>query len=383
MRIVFVTEYYPTSESAGVRGGVELRTFRLAGVLAKKHEVFVIAVRESGNPVDSTIQNVRILRVGPEHRYHQSGGLFTRLLFLVAARRIAMKLEPEIISLENYLAYGVGLTLPARWRARCVLTYHDVWIGEAMRHLGLIAGFAGEIIERLTLRHHWLAYIANSEVTKSELITHGVEPRKIHVVYNGVDYEKCASTKPEIFAQPTIVSVARLVKYKNLDLLLRAFHKIHQIQPGMMLLVIGTGPEAKHLKDHAQSLGLSKCVQWRGYVPKHADVLAAIRGATVFTLPSSVEGFGLVTAEAMACGTPYVSSDIPPTREITNAGKGGILFPDKNITKFAEGLLTIVGNENKRRQYRVEGQQRAKMFDWQHIGTEYLSQIERLHLEIQ
>ncbi len=373
MKILFLTEFYPTTLAADVRGGVEQRTLRLSQFLGNQHEVTVVAGREPGTPPSARLGQVDVQRPGPTTVYRQGGGLLARLRYAQAARQVVLRSEADVMFVENFLGYGIMLTVSDTLRRRCFITYHDVWVGEWVKHVGFVSGVLGEIVERLTLRRQWLRWLANSSVTKEKLIHYGVARDQIDLVYNGIDLAVYKAVAPEKFAQSTIVAVARLVKYKKLDDLLFAFQIVHQKFSSARLVMIGSGPEEIALKNLTEKLGLSSVVDWRGFVPRHEDVLAAIKGATVFSLPSAVEGFGIVTAEAMACGTPFVSSDIPPTREVCE-GQGGLLYSLGDRQALANGLLKYLENSAEAQAIGQQGLQRVARFDWAEI-EEQLGQI--------
>ncbi len=363
MRLLFLTEFYPTNTDADVRGGVELRTFVMTQGLAEKHEVTVVAEREQDTAFDDHIGKVRVVRPGPRSHYRQGGGLINRARYLMAARSFTLTQHPDVLIAENFGGYTIALTLSSAWRLKTILTYHDVWIGEWIKNVGLIMGLVGEVIERITLRQLWGHYAANSKVTRDKLIRFNVAPKQIDVVYNGIDVEQCHRVTPEKFSRPTIITVSRLVQYKRVDNLLRALVEVRKSGIDAQLVIIGSGPEEKGLKTLATSLGLDQFIEWRGFVPEYLAVLAAIKGATVFSFPTSVEGFGLVTAEAMACGTPYVSSDIAPTREVTNNGQGGLLYPVEDTQALVRGLVVYLTDPSAREAASRAGQERAQEFD--------------------
>lgn len=370
MKIVFLTEFYPVSEQADVRGGVEMRTWQLSQRVGHHHQVTVMAVREKQTPAESRLGSVNVKRVGPVAVFRQGGGYIARLRYVWAASRIIRRQPADVIIAENFLGYVVAWLLPARLRAKTMLTYHDVWLGQWIKNVGLIFGLVGELVERIVIMRSWPMYIANSQATAEKLRQHSVPADKIQVLYNGIDYDHFQTIAPEQFPQATIVVVARLVGYKKIDDLLHAFKIVLADRP-VRLVVIGSGPDQQRLQKIAEELDIAGHVEWRLFVPNHDQVLAAIKGATVFCLPSAVEGMGIVTLEAMACGTPYVSSDIPPTREITANGQGGLLYPVGDISALAGLLEQMLDDEPTRHQCRAQGLAQAQKFDWAKISHQF------------
>lgn len=364
MRIVLLTEFYPRGEASDVRGGVERRSFALSQALSHRHSVTVIAVREPGTRYKASVGRVWVLRPGPPIPYRQAGGFLHRLRFLAAARKELLRQTFDVLEAENYVAHAALLTVPPHVRRRSVLAYHDVWVGEWMRHLGLASGLVGEVLERVVLKTRWGAVVANSEVTRAKLLARGVAPENVSVVYPVFDLTEVERVPAERFDHPTIVTVARLVEYKRIGDLLRALAAVRRSLPDARLVVIGSGPREGALRAEAIALGVGDTVEWRGFVPEHAAVLAALKGAHALCLPSAVEGFGIATLEAMAAGTPYVSSDIAPTREVTDGGRGGVLYPLGDVEALTQGLLRILSDRAFARQKAREGRERAAAFNF-------------------
>jgi glycosyltransferase involved in cell wall biosynthesis len=233
---------------------------------------------------------------------------------------------------------------PAAWWSGCksrVLTYHDVWVGRWVGNLGW-RGVFGEVMERYTLSRRWNHFIAVSEYTKGNLMRHGVSGDKITVAHNGIDVREYSNVRSSKFEEPTVCAVARLVKYKRIGDLIKAASMLKGDVPDLRVKVIGTGPERRSLEALARSLGIGGSVEFMGYVEKHADVLRTIKASHALCLPSVVEGFGITVVEAMALGVPYVAADIPPVREATRGGVGGLLHRPTDVSDLASKLKSVL-----------------------------------------
>lgn len=372
MKVLFLTEFYPTSTAVDVRGGVELRTFYLSQGLAKSHETHVVAIREIDTPPETVIGVVRVHRPGPLSTFRQGGGFIARLRYVLTARQMVRQIQPDRVIAENFLAYAIMLTMGPKWEKKTLLTYADVWVGAWIKNLGFASGMIGEIIERLTLRRKWRHIIAISESTRQKLVQQHITPEHISVVPCGVDLAAVDRIEPIRYEHPTILAVARLVKYKHLDDLLLAVQLVHQKRPDVRLEIIGSGPYRASLEGYAKRLGLVNVIHWRGFVPKYSDVLATMKGASVFCLPSAVEGFGFVTIEAMACHTPYVSSNIAPTIEVTDGGVGGYLYPVGDSKQLAEKILLILSQPDGGRALGQKGRTHVERYDWDRIIPQFV-----------
>lgn len=129
----------------------------------------------------------------------------------------------------------------------------------------------------------------------------------------------------------TIVAAGRLTRQKNHALLVRAFARFADAHPGWTLRIFGQGPLQGELEDLARSLGVADLVEFPGYV---SDLPDQVRSAGMFVLSSDFEGIPNALAEAMAVGTPVVSTDCPVG--------GPALLIDQQVT----GLLVPVGDEH-------------------------------------
>jgi glycosyltransferase involved in cell wall biosynthesis len=148
--------------------------------------------------------------------------------------------------------------------------------------------------------------------------------------------------------------------------------------PDLKVNIIGSGPELESLKKKTNELKLSAHIKFWGFVASHNQVLSIIKKSQLFCLPSVVEGFGLVTIEAMACGVPYVNSEIPPSVEVTNNGKGGLLFTPLNPVDLADKCTKILKDKNLYQQKVTEGLKLAKEYSW----DKTVGELEKMYIKL-
>jgi len=375
MKILIYTEYFPFTLDCDFRGGVEARTYFAAKELAKENQVTVIAAREKGQ-TQTDIPGIKVLRAGPERSFTQGGELFKRYRFIRDAVKMGMEVDCQVVEGTNFLTYRAAMKLAKKKKIPAVCTYHDVWIGQWRDNLGLLPGAIGEYAERKILKYPWNKIIAVSTITRSKLIQQNVAERAISVVPNGFDFKKTPQSEKK-FDDPTIIYVGRLVKYKRVGDIINALAELKKTIAKVNLIIIGTGPERNYLENKIRKLGLQDCVKFRGFVERYQEVLSLISRSQVLCLPSTVEGFGLVTIEAMAVSTPYVSSEIPPTVEVTQNGIGGILYPPGNISELTDALQSVLTDKNYAQQLGEAGRQFVEQkYNWHKIG-EQLRQVYR------
>ncbi|MBI4149878.1 glycosyltransferase family 4 protein [Candidatus Woesearchaeota archaeon] len=371
MRITIITEYFPYSQRGEIRGGVEARCFYLGQELAKRHKVTVITSWQKETKRKDTIAGMAILRVGPHHRYtHKGYGAFvSRLRFAKAAKAMAARVPADVIDGTNFISYLPAFAAAKKQGIPAMATYHEVWVGAWIKNKGLVTGSLGTIWERLVLTKPWDRIIAVSEFTKQKLLAHGIPAKRIAVIPNGIDallYQGSARKEKN----PTICCVSRLTPQKRVEDLLRAFTLVKKELPHAQCIIIGTGDEEVSLKQLAKTLGVSSSVQFLGFVREHKRVMQYLKRSHVFCLPSVMEGFGITILEAMACGVPYVCTDIKPLQEITHQGKGGFLCRQKDPHDLAAKLLQLLTDKRVYAQKARECRQYGRMRDWKRLAKE-------------
>jgi D-inositol-3-phosphate glycosyltransferase len=152
-----------------------------------------------------------------------------------------------------------------------------------------------------------------------------------------------------------LLFVGRIQRLKGIDVLLRAAAELlrgGRVGRPLQVQIVGgqpgSGPartpeerEVSRLRELAGALGLESVVRFVGAVPQE-QLPTYYRAADAVVMPSSYESFGLVAAEAMACGTPVVASQVGGLRSIVEDGRTGYLIPWRNPTLFAQKLELLL-----------------------------------------
>jgi glycosyltransferase involved in cell wall biosynthesis len=188
--------------------------------------------------------------------------------------------------------------------------------------------------------------IAISEGVARDLMENfGIPKEKVVTIYNPVitkDFPCRASAmishpwlQEENGGPPVIMGAGRLQPQKDFPTLMRAFAQVRRSRPAR-LIILGEGPERKTLEDLATHLGVREDVDLPGMV---SDLLPYMARANVFTLSSRYEGLGNVLVEALAVGTPVVSTNCPSgPSEILEGGYYGPLVPVGDYQKLAQAI---------------------------------------------
>jgi glycosyltransferase involved in cell wall biosynthesis len=187
----------------------------------------------------------------------------------------------------------------------------------------------------------------------------GISRERVTVIYNGVvgrDFAfKLAAPidHPWFGGQvPVIVAAGRLVAQKDFATLITAFAAVAR-ERDVRLVVLGEGPLRPALQDLAKSLGVAERIDLTGF---HENPLPYLREAALVVLSSRNEGFGMVLAEALACGTPVVSTDCPHgPAEILEHGRYGRLTPVGDAAALAEAILATLNAPPSREAMKSRG----------------------------
>jgi glycosyltransferase involved in cell wall biosynthesis len=141
---------------------------------------------------------------------------------------------------------------------------------------------------------------------------------------------------------PVILGVGRLHPQKDFPTLIRAFAQVRQVRP-VRLVILGDGPEREHLMALVEELGLTQDVALLGFVQNPYAYMAK---TSVFVLSSAWEGLGNVLVEAMAVGTPVISTDCESgPAEILAQGRYGLLTPIGDSGAIAEAILKVFNGD--------------------------------------
>jgi glycosyltransferase involved in cell wall biosynthesis len=164
--------------------------------------------------------------------------------------------------------------------------------------------------------------------------------------------------------QPFVLTVGNQQPRKNLGRLLQAWKMLAAAgRDGGSRLVIAGGHRGRRddLAALAAALGVRDRVQFLGYVP-HEHVPALYAAAAAFVFPSLYEGFGLPLLEAMACGTPVVSSNATSLPEV--AGDAAVYFEPIDVSGMVSTIGAVLQDATLRAELRERGLQRAARFSW-------------------
>jgi glycosyltransferase involved in cell wall biosynthesis len=198
-----------------------------------------------------------------------------------------------------------------------------------------------------------------SEFSRQQIVAWaGVPPERVVVVGNGVS-EVFRPGEPGADGQPYLLHVGRRSSHKNIERLLAAFAASRGAR-GLRLVFTGTA-DAETMQQ-VQALALQERVCFAGSVDD-AELAVLYRGARALVFPSLQEGFGLPVVEAMACGTPVITSNGTSLAEVAGSGNALLVEPT-DVDAIAAAIDRIVDDESLRQQLSRRGLERARAFTW-------------------
>ncbi|PYQ88563.1 MAG: glycosyltransferase family 1 protein [Acidobacteria bacterium] len=213
-----------------------------------------------------------------------------------------------------------------------------------------------------------------SESSKRDILRFvDTEPDKIDVIYNAFDdrfgveprEEDVVRVRERYQLGDEFVLYAGNVKpHKNLERLIQAFNAVRKRGLDHLKLVLIGDEISKYaaLRRAVHHHQLHKYVRFLGYLPE--ETLAVMyRLAAVFVFPSLYEGFGLPPLEAMASGTPVVTSNLSSLPEVV--GDAAMLVDPYDPQAIADGMQRVLTDERLRRELRTKGLARARQFSWE------------------
>ena len=218
--------------------------------------------------------------------------------------------------------------------------------------------------------------VADSESTRRDIVqSYGITPDKVRVVYPGYDpdtYSTNRLDRPGLGEDAYLLYVGNLLPHKNLLRMLDALAILRRRHPAR-LIIRGDGrpTHTQALRERVATLGLGDAVSFQGYAADGAlrDLYA---GAACLVLPSLREGFGLPVLEAMACGTPVITSNSSSLPEV--GGDAALCVDPHDAIDLSDTMYRVLTDSHLREDLRERGLKRVRAFSWRRTA-EQMSQL--------
>ena len=269
---------------------------------------------------------------------------------------------PDAVLIHQALA-GLG---PILWRNRCTsnwvyvclslaheeyLTRHVLHKGYLARGLYFLHSHLRRWVERLVIRRcHTIVVL--SEFMKDRVLTfHNVPEERIQVIPAGVDHERFHPSDDRLEVRSSLglpldktilFTVRNLVPRMGLETLLHAIAELKGNVKDFLVLVGGQGPLGPTLEELIAKLDLTDVVRLVGFIPED-NLPQYFQAADLVLMPThELEGFGLVTVEALACGTPVLGTPVGAIPEVLSLLDSSLIASDRNSLALAEGMRGLI-----------------------------------------
>ena len=255
--------------------------------------------------------------------------------------------------------FSPGFNPPLRSPIPVAFTIHDLIPLKIQAESTPLRQLYYTSIVRPAARRAWRVLTVSEHSRQDIMEWTGLPENAVYVVGNGVSPAFSPSGGHKNSIDSYFLHVGRRVGHKNIDGLLTAFSR-SRARKQMRLMFTGTPDQATMMS--AKKLGLERVIQFSGDVTDE-ELAKIYRGATALVFPSFYEGFGLPIVEAMACGTPVITSNSTSTAEVSGVGNSLLVDPH-SIEALTEAIDQLAESNTLRQMLTARGLERSKDFTW-------------------
>ena len=298
-----------------------------------------------GSPDVSASSSGRVTAVAPT-----TAPLPARLLGVRRAARSALATGADVVA-GHFAIYTLPL-LDLLGDTPLVVHFHGPWALEsASEGDGRAKAWLKRQLETRVYRRADRCIVLSEAFRTLLHRTHGVPLDRIRVVPGGVDVDRFAVDASPAAARarlgwpqdrPILLSVRRLARRMGLENLVEAFARVRATLPDALLYIAGTGPLDTALEAEIRARDLADHVRLLGFVPDR-DLPYAYRAADLSVVPTvRLEGFGLITVESLAAGTPVLVTPVGGLPETVSALSEALVLPDATVDALTTGLTAAL-----------------------------------------
>ena len=349
MKIVYCTDSicYP--------GGIQTVTITKANALSKieGNEVWIIVTDNKREPIENIEKNVHLIDLDINYyeddyksKWHILKGIFIkRKQHKNKLRNILNDIGPDIIvstgTSEKFFLPNIKINSNPLFIREIHFTrnYRSL---NARNLFEKISAKIGDFIDYKLSINRYNSIVVLTEQDKNE---NWENNKKIIAIPNPI---KSLPYKTSTIENKKVIAAGRLTHQKNFASLIRSWNSVVKNHPDWSLEIYGNGAEYNNLLTLISNLKLEKHVFLKGH---SYNILEEMANASIFTLTSTFEGFGLVIVEAMSCGLPVISYNCPcGPKDIISDGTDGFLVPLNDEQCLAEKINLLIENEALRKQ---------------------------------
>lgn len=371
MRLLLITNEFPP-----IGGGGSSVLQYAARYLTEEHghEVTVVTSSYRNLPRHERIGRVRIIRVPAVRRYKDFCATWELVTYgisaLVYCLWLVPRVRPDLVHAYFALPGGfVAWVLRALYGTPYVLYFggSDMPGANPTRYKNVYPFIRG--LTRRIWRGARVSTVCSEGLLK---LGRSLDPRHdFRLVPNGVELVRFVPVERPPNPVVKVLFIGRLIPRKGFQYIVRALPRVRALTDvSFEVEVVGSGAMRTHLDGLATTLGVSHLIKYIGTIP-YQELHRAYQVADVFVLTSESEGMPCATLEAMACGLPVVTTDIPGNQEIVQEGKNGFLVPVGDTERLAQALAWLIRDPALRRRMGVESRRVVQPYDWHDIVRRY------------
>lgn len=317
-------------------GGVERVFVNLVNSISRKgFDVDLVLARESGPYLSLVSNKVNVVDLRSSRA----------LMSLIPLVRYLRKEKPDLLmsAKAHYNIVAIWAKYLSGVPCKLLITQHGYFPPVNEKIMKINARLI-PFLARLFYKKADKIICVSQGLKKDLAKTLSISEDKIDVIYNPIFEESILektkeSTDHHFFVDEKnkiILGSGRLVKEKDFPTLIKAFYELRRKEKNIRLIILGEGEERKKLEKLIEELGLKDNVSMPGFVN---NPYPYIKRSNVFVSSSRREGFGNVLVEAMACGTPIVSTNcLSGPAELLKNGEYGKLIPVGDVNALAKAI---------------------------------------------
>ncbi|MCA0991439.1 glycosyltransferase family 4 protein [Pseudalkalibacillus hwajinpoensis] len=333
MRILFITDKL-------IMGGAETYFYKLENLLSEE-EIHFFTAAGDGELIQK-LKNKKNFTLLTKNRHLKN------ILILAS---IVKKQQINILHANSLrmVFYAVCIKLFISRNMKVVYTKHNVTLLER-KFKRLLPTIINAFVDKV---------ITVSEFEKKNLINLGVKAKKIETIHNGVDLKQFSFlNKRESSEEFNIGILGRLSEEKNHELFIQIAKELKN-EPGLKFHIAGDGPRYQAIARMIKDNGVSQTVTMLGQVNQPDQF---IKDMDILILTSFREVFPMVLLEAMAVGTPVISINYGGICEAIDDNKNGYLINEYSAKAFAEKIILIRSDDNKRTSLSMNGRKKVENY---------------------
>tara|TARA_B110001454_G_scaffold81590_1_gene78591 strand:- start:2209 stop:3387 length:1179 start_codon:yes stop_codon:yes gene_type:complete len=347
LNVLLLSQFFSTT-----KGGGEYLFKTIARTLTQNgHNVWVITNNVKGEKYQEA-ENLKIITVNPTLEY--KGGLpptfLDNIRYVINAyqkgQSLAKNQSIDIIHSNNFSPALAGSLISFFTKTSHIITIFDIfsqngqdfwrkWIKQT--NVSKINAILVQWFEKILMKIKHDAIYTISDASKNDISKLNAK-KPIYNIPPTISDEIQLNNKINTFQ---FIYIGRLIFYKNIEIILKAFKIVTKEFPNVKLIIAGGGPHKQSLQELTKKLDIYENVTFVGFVTQEQKVkLLSESNALLF--PSIIEGFGLVMLEAFQQNKPVLTSNIPPMSDIIQNKKTGFLINPNNEKDWAEKIISLI-----------------------------------------